>query len=99
MTDAVTLIAPPTSRRAFMTNPFVAGTRRSDRAVTAMPTGMFTTNTECQPNTLVRIQPKRTPTLPPPDETEPTIPIAFVRFATPVQSDQIKHRPVPDAIH
>ena len=81
MSAAVTVIAPPTSRRCSEATPRAVGSSRSEAMYTHTPIGTLTRKIQCQSSTSVSTPPSSTPMLPPPAATKPKTPIAFARSA------------------
>lgn len=74
-------MAPPTSMRPAAARPGTSGSSRSDSSTTTTPTGTFTRKIQCQLRRSVSTPPSSTPAAPPPDSTNPKMPIAFARAA------------------
>ena len=78
---AVTVIAPPASKRRWPRSALLSGTRAIARAKTSTPTGTLTQKIHDQPRYLVRIPPKSTPAAAPEPPRAPQIPSALFRSA------------------
>jgi len=79
MSEAVIVTAPAISRRLALVEPGSAGTRNLQSAKTTMPIGRLTRKIQCQLRAPVKTPPRITPLVPPPDVTNPKIPMAFAR--------------------
>ena len=64
---------------------------------TRTPIGRFTRKIQCQSSTSVSTPPSSTPIAPPPEATNPVIPIAFARSAGSVKSVITSDRPTAEA--
>ena len=84
--SAVTVTAPAMSRRRSRRRPRRRRQSLSVRTTTSTPIGTLTRKIQCQLRTSVRMPPRSTPMLPPPEATKPKMPIAFARSAGSVKS-------------
>ena len=99
ISEAVTVTAPPMSRRRppARSAAWSAGKSRRHSTTTRTPIGKLTRKIQCQLITSVRIPPSSTPMLPPPAATKPKKPIAFARSAGSVKRPIISESDTADA--
>jgi hypothetical protein len=90
-------MAPATSSRPRSAGTGVPGTSRSVSSTTRIPIGKLTRKIQCQLSMSVRMPPSSTPMLPPPEATNPKIPIAFARSPGSVKRFIISESETADA--